>query len=392
LSASFLRASEAAGKTSAAELENLYRIYALAGNCGRDMERLIQADRAIKAVAKYVPSRAGPMTAELVRDAQEVTTKVGPAQQSARTRIDTFIKPFATLAELELPGAEHQALAAKLVGTQSCRQALNLFGGQVTAGIDAALRGRPDALDKALDPRWMFRLLRHRCVADADTYSRVAVDNMAPFSFPDTTWKQFVRALDLNLARTFQHYSTDRLGRAPQTTTLGDWDEVYCAVAVAQRLTAASRRQTDIDRDLLLRNLERVSDPSPLASVWYGWAVGYHMTEAATAMAAGLEGTAGWHRMALRYLREDHPPSRLYQPGELELPLPAAKPPEPAPPPSKPKPPEPKPDEPKPETPKAEARPPETPAKPPATDTQPAEPKKEPPVDLNPSLDKSSGK
>jgi len=329
LSGNFLKACEAAGKVSPLDLENLHLAYAAAGNSGRDIERIVKADQAVKAVAKYVPTKAGSMTAELIREFQDIAGRFANTQQSARTRVDALIKPFAVLADFELPGPEHAATAARITGANPYKQALTTLNTQASAGVDAAIRGRPDALDKALEPNWMFRLLRHRCVADSNPYGKLDPGNLAPFSFPDGVWKAYVRALDVNLGRVFQQYASDRLARASQTTSLGGWDETYAAVAVAQRLTAASRRETDTERDVLLRNLERVADPSPPPEVWYGWAVGYHMTESATALAAGYESVAAWHRRVLAEIRSDHPGSdrslsRTFAPGELEAPLPAA--------------------------------------------------------------------
>jgi len=67
-----------------------------------------------------------------------------------------------------------------------------------------------------------------------------------------------------------------------------------------QRLTQAARRPGDSDLDRLMQNLAEAADPTPSELSIYGWAVGYHAVEAASALSAGFTRTAQWHLDEIR--------------------------------------------------------------------------------------------
>jgi hypothetical protein len=123
---------------------------------------------------------------------------------------------------------------------------------------------------------------------------------------PEKTWRQFTVALDQHIRRIIGQYAAERTVRVPPCQFLAGWDQVHSWVAAAQRLTLDSRHPGESDLDVLMRNLAKAADPAPPESAWFGWAVGYHATEAATALAAGFEGTAGSHRSVISEMRSDN--------------------------------------------------------------------------------------
>ena len=94
-------------------------------------------------------------------------------------------------------------------------------------------------------------------------------------------------------------YAAQVTGRGPWERTAPVWDGVCQPVAAARRLTLEPRSEGQSDLDLLIRNLEHVAVPAPAPDAWHGWAAGYHATEAAASLNAGLETVAAWHRSQL---------------------------------------------------------------------------------------------
>ena len=300
----FLKAAEAAGKTTPENTEALKEAYAAAGIAAKDLDRIVQADRAIKAVAQYVPARAAPMYTDFLKTAEGLISNTAISRMADRQRLDQFFPPFQELADLQLPGPEHQRIATSLTGGVY-QTALATLNKQVVQGLQAAAKGDSRTLDTALDAQLMFKLLRHRCVGETTGIARVDVANMDAFSAPDKTWSRYVGALDQALRRMMAQYCTQRLVGPRQYQPLDRWDSTYCAVAAAQRLTAQTRRAGQSDLDFLMQNLAEVAAPSPSEQMQFAWAVGYHTTEAATALAAGYPDTAGWHLSDIHVLRTD---------------------------------------------------------------------------------------
>jgi hypothetical protein len=293
----FIPSAEAAGKTTAPE--TMLEAYQTAAVFAKDIERLVRADQAIKAVARYMPSRAGPMYADLVRSAQGFVGSITVSQMQERTRLDEFFPPFLQLADLRLPGPEHAAAVNTLAGG-SYKAALPLFERQVTQGITDSARGLSTTLTSALEIQYPLNLLRHRAVAEVGGFAKAPLGNMEAFSVPDKTWNAFVAATDRQLRQILGQYPTDRRIKNPTALLFQLWDAVYCFATAEQRLNQLARRAGTSDLDWLLRNLAQASDPSPPDAATFGWAVGFHSTEAAAALTGGFEETARGHRMMIR--------------------------------------------------------------------------------------------
>jgi len=77
-------------------------------------------------------------------------------------------------------------------------------------------------------------------------------------------------------------------------------EEVYRSVAAGQRLTLDASTEGETDLDRLVRNLEGAAVSDPDGRTWRFWLIGYHVTEAAVATAAGLEAVGDWHRDFIR--------------------------------------------------------------------------------------------
>jgi hypothetical protein len=302
----FIQSAEAAGKTPLDDSGALRDAYHAAGRFGKDLERVVVADRGIRAVEQYLPGRAGPMYADFIRRAEPLAGNLTWAANNERPLLDQFLLPLQDLIDLELPGPQHQQAAAALTGG-AYKPALAMLGKQVTPGLNDAIRGRSDTLQTALEARWMFKMLRHRCVSDADGLAKAGVTNLDAFSMSEKPYAQFVAALDGHLRRLLSKYAAEHLVAAsPQGQFLRKWDTVYCMVGAAQRLTLKVRHPGERDLDFLMRNLAQAADPTPPDSAWFGWAVGCHTIEAATCLAAGYDGTAGYHLDELKTHRTDN--------------------------------------------------------------------------------------
>jgi hypothetical protein len=273
---------------------------------GRDLERLIRIDQAVRLVAQYAPARASTMYDQLTRQFEGFAQSVLASKRDERIKFDEFIKPILRLANLQLPTAEQTAIAMKLSGN-TYKNAVTIFARDLANGLTWASpsKGTATGLEAALEAEAMFRLLRHRSVAETIGLGRAGTANLDAFSLPEKTWGTFLTAQDQQLRHVMMQYAaTDPRSKKPSAAFLGAWDQVYCWVAAAQRLTAPTRRSGESDMDILLRHLAQVSDPAPSATVRFRWLVGYHATEAATALPAGFEYTAGWHRGTVQEYRE----------------------------------------------------------------------------------------
>lgn len=303
----FIQAAETAGKMPLDDPDALCQPYAATAVFGRDLERLVRADQAIKAVAAYSPTRARAMYDDLVREMEGLERSLGPQGRDDRIKLDQFFKPFQELADLQLPAPEHQAAAMRLTGN-SYRAALLVLANEITRGlaVASAAKGTATTLESAMEAKPMFLLLRHRCVAETLGIGKTGTANLDAFSIPEKTWGQFVTALDSHLRQTMTQYVTpDPRGRKPSCQFLAGWDQVYCWVAAAQRLTGTTRRTGESEMGLLLRHLTQAADPTPPDTVAFGWMVGYHATEAAGSLTDGFEFTAGWHRGLVHETRTD---------------------------------------------------------------------------------------
>jgi hypothetical protein len=303
----FTQAAETAGKMPLDDPDALCQPYAATAVFGRDLERLVRADQAIKAVAAYSPTRARAMYDDLVREMEGLERSLGPQGRDDRIKLDRFFKPFQELADLQLPAPEHQAAAMRLTGN-SYKAAVPVLANEISRGlaVASAAKGTATTLESAMEAKPMFLLLRHRCVAETLGIGKTGTANLDAFSIPEKTWGQFVTALDSHLRQTMTQYITpDTRGRKPSCQFLAAWDQVYCWVAAAQRLAGTARRTGESEMDLLLRHLTQAADPTPPDTVAFGWMVGYHATEAAGSLTDGFGFTAGWHRGLVHETRTD---------------------------------------------------------------------------------------
>lgn len=60
-------------------------------------------------------------------------------------------------------------------------------------------------------------------------------------------------------------------------------------------MTLQEQKAEEPDLDRLLGNLYGAADPDASDAAVLGWAVGYHTTEASTALVGGFRWTARWH-------------------------------------------------------------------------------------------------
>ncbi len=273
-----------------------------------DLALLVRADRVIQAVRRYLPARAQAMYARLLPPAQGL---VLGRDDAARQKLTSLVRPFEGLEAFPLPDARHARSAQRLVG-RSYTKARSVFSRDVALGIDAATKGDPAPLSRALYARWLFELLLHRSIALTDGLEEAGVANLPRLPMPPTVWEPFVEKLDQDLRSRFARYAgfgaqTHTWMKAPEV-----WDIVYQPVLAAQRLAVDGRTEGESDAAFLLRNLDRTTVADPSWTQWYSWAGAYHAVEAATTMNAGQGAAADWHRSMI------HLYGRTYQWVKLE--------------------------------------------------------------------------
>jgi len=291
----FLQAAEAAGTTRPDVPVSLLEAYQTAATFGKDLERVVAANQAFRAVEQYAPQRAPALYTEFLTRSDPLAGSLAPADKAARPLLDEFLHPFLGLLDLQLPEPQHQRIAEALAGG-NYKGALAMFGKQITAALGEAARGKGLSLESTLEARWMFKALRHRCITETDGLAKVGVANLDPLSMPEKVYSQFVAALDQHVRRLMARYAGEHVvGASPQTLFLAPWDSVYCSVGAAQRETLKTRHAGESDLDFLMRNLAQAADPAPPDSAWFGWAVGSNITEAATCLAAGYDRAAAYH-------------------------------------------------------------------------------------------------
>jgi hypothetical protein len=292
-SKAFLDAVGRAGESAAPSAERLRGDFIAAAGAGQDLERIVWANRAVNSVAKYVPSRADPMATDLRAMAVNLQGTSPEKRQFLRGNLDRCIQPFRALADFQPPSPEHAREASRLTGGLYSR-AVAKFIQEVPAAIEEASRGSPVALDAAMAGRWMFVLLRHRCLAETEGLAKADPASLIPFCVPPKQWNTFLEAMERQLRGLFSQYLVPK-APIPDTGYLGDWDTVYCTVAAAQRMTLQEQKAEETDLDRLVGNLYGAADPDASDAAVLGWATGYHTTEASIALVGGFRGTARWH-------------------------------------------------------------------------------------------------
>jgi hypothetical protein len=301
----FIRATEAAATAKADGSAAFLEAYQATATFGKDLERVVVADHAVRAVEQYAPQRAAAISTEFLTRSDFLAGNLTTAAVTQRPLLDEFFQPFLALTDLELPGPTHQQ-AAQALGGGMYKNALAMLGRQVSTALTDAARGRSTTLETALEARWMFKALRHRCVTETDGLAKTGVANLDAFSMPEKTYGPFVTALDQNVRRLMGRYAGEHvIGATPPGQFLAQWDTVYCYVGAAQRQTQKTRRPGQGDLDFLMRNLAQAAAPTPADSAWFGWAVGFHCVEAATCLAAGYDKTAAYHLGLIREHRAE---------------------------------------------------------------------------------------
>ena len=321
-SKAFLDTVGRAGESATPSAERLRRDFAAAAGAGRDLERIVWANRAVQSVAKYVPSRADPMATELGAMAVNFQEASPEKRQYQRENMDRYIRPFRALADFQPPDPEQARTASRLTGGLYQRAAMK-FSQDASKGIEEASKGSPMALEAAMAGRWMFVLLRHGCLAEAEGLAKADPAGLIPFCIPPKQWNTFLKAVDKQLRGLFSQYLVSR-APIPDTKYLGDWDRVYCTVAAAQRMTLQEQKAEEPDLDRLLGNLYGAADPDASDAAVLGWAVGYHTMEAAMALVGGFRGTARWHLDELGRLCRTWRMSRPFTAEQLETAKPKA--------------------------------------------------------------------
>jgi len=300
--ARFMAAAEEAGKAPMSNVGAWGQKHAAAGAFALDLRLLMDADRAVGVASRYVPARATEIGAQFVSAAAETLQQPAPSGRGARRPLQDFVEPFRALGELEVPGPADIALATKLTGGAYGMAEMRLRK-QLGESIDEAAKGSPYALDQIMEARWMFRLLKRRCILEKRGLTGLALHDLYAFSMPDKDWKRFVESLDASVRSLFIRYVSDPNGFGPGTRQLGAWEDAYYAISAAQEENRRVRSRGTSELEALVANLTKVADPAPADPTWFPWAVGYHMSEAAVSLMAGYPGTAGWHENELARVR-----------------------------------------------------------------------------------------
>jgi hypothetical protein len=263
-------------------------------------------DQAIRSASQISVANGAKLQTELVGELRVVVGATTTGGQRDRQLLDNKLGPLLGLADLQFPTSEHMRVVTAITGP-GYTTALNQMNQLLLQGIQEALRGYSFSLASAQDIGWIFRALRHRGVVQTSAYARTSVANMDDFSMSEKIWTRFLAAYDAQLRTLLAQYtaSADRRTRPPVCQGLSNWDAVFACVAWEQRQTLAGRPKGESDLDFLLRNLTAVTAPNPTNRTCFGWAVGYHAAEAATAMAAGFDGTAAWHRQVIYNWRQE---------------------------------------------------------------------------------------
>ena len=258
-----------------------------------DLALIVRAAGVLDVVKQYRPARALAVTAQLTRAAQDlVLDYAAPAPQ--RLTLSGLVGPFEDLAVFPIAAPEYRRLLNRL-GGRAYAAATGVLSRELSAGIDAASTGNPVPLRRALGARHLFGLVRNRAMAEAAGLHRAGTANLLTFSVPEKVWKPFTEELDKRLRIMLADYA--RTGhRVAWLATAAHWHSVYTSVVAGQRQTIDARLEGESGLDFLIRNLQRVAVPNPPTERYYAWRIGYHATEAAVTMNAGLDAPAEWHR------------------------------------------------------------------------------------------------
>lgn len=299
LDATFRGEVDAAGKSFPTNRVSGVPLLVSAGHRFADLDLIVRADRVVKALTKYRPAKANAVFSQACTAAQDLILK-STTPAAPRNALVAIITPFEDLDKFPMPDPDQMKAVNALVG-RSYGGAVGVLTQDLATGIDAASTGMPGALAQAKEAQFLFGLLRHRAAAETYHLAKAPVSNLLAFSIPEKVWTPCLETLDRKLAGAFAQYAKEGRGKTPWIRITGDWDTLSLPVAVAQRMTLDARTEGEKDLDLLLMNLDHAATPTALTRSWQGWLVGYHATEAAVALNAGLDGVFAYH---LSYVRQ----------------------------------------------------------------------------------------
>jgi hypothetical protein len=296
---SLLTSLDQVGAADAADRPSGYLKLVEAATRAGDLERIIRADAALKTAMKYRPARATVIGAALVQGVQALVS-APEKPETVRQTLEGLIAPLESLARIPaFDAADIQALP-DLARLQLPMLATERLAVEAAAGIDAMAAGDPLPLQQAVTVRPLFVLAKHVAATGVYRLDAALVSNLTTFSISEKAWGSLVRHMDPDLRDLLEQYVKEGQSRGPWDQLAGNWDDVYLPVTAARRLTLNSRTAGENELDLLLRNLENVAVPNPSPETWHGWAAGYHATEAAMCLVAGLDAPAEWHLLHLR--------------------------------------------------------------------------------------------
>ena len=263
-----------------------------------DLQRIVRCDAVVKAVARYRPLRVSAIYNRVADAAQALVAK-SASPDAVRKALEDFIRPFESLDRFPLLEPEYLRAVQALVG-RTYPAAVATLTQELAAGIDAASEGNGGRLWEALESQYLFGLLRRRAPAITYHLDNVHVSNLVVFSIPEKPWSQFMDFMGQGLKNAFAQYPKPHGNQWDFMRPLRQMEEVYRSVAAGQRLTLDASTEGETDLDRLVRNLEGAAVSDPDGRTWRFWLIGYHVTEAAVATAAGLEAVGDWHRDFIR--------------------------------------------------------------------------------------------
>ena len=296
------QAAEALGAAPDAEADVLRARAAKAAALAGDLGRVREADGVIRGVRALMAERGTILCDAVTRRLEGFVLDPSAEKREAREAFDAYVEALDPLATLRLPEKSHTAAAMRISGG-AYRPAANRFGEYLTRNMASAAGGNTEYLESTLAAAPMFRLLRHRAVAEGLDVDPSALGCLEPFAFPAKPWAAFVPALDKRLVALMRQYGTVRGWSPGASNALGRWDRVYGAVVAAQHVThqAAAGEAGDVGR--LVRLLEHTAEPRVPTRTWMEWAEGFHTLEAAVCLMAGLPLVAQEHLDSLGRLR-----------------------------------------------------------------------------------------
>jgi len=302
----------AAGETPASAAQALAPLEGLA----ETLDLLVRADAVVRAVRRFGPASASAVAQRITHAAQDLVVHAEEPTRP-RARLLAMLRPFEALVAFPTLEPAHRRALTRLLGRGYVAAEARLAR-ETTAGIQAAARGDPLPLQRAVGAKDLFVLARLRAVAETENLAAVPVTELEAFPIPPEVWTAFGEALDGRLRTMFAEYVRGQAAGS-WSTMPAYLEPIYGPVVAAQRLAAARRRPGTRPIERLTANLARTAVASPSQDRLDGWIVGHHLVEAATALLAEMTTVADWHlnyvRRHRRFLQAVDPGARSPAPG-----------------------------------------------------------------------------